>query len=135
MYAAPMSSTEGTSGPAARRVLIVEDNPSLARVLTELLKLEGFHVETSNDGQRALTHFTERGPFDLVLCDVLLPGMRGTEVAHAILRDYPRTGVILWSGHPTDAVSEGLPQIRVLQKPIDADQLLSAVQEVLRESC
>ena len=129
-----MTSPEGTSR-AARSVLIVEDNASLARVLTELLKLEGFRVETSNDGQRALTLFEEQGPFDLVLCDVLLPGLRGTDVAETILRDHPRTGVILWSGQPTEALSEEMPQIRVLQKPIDAEQLLAAVADVLNQSC
>ena len=122
-----MSTTEG----APRRVLIVEDNPSLARVVTELLRLEGFHVETSNDGLAALSLFSERGPFDLVLCDVLLPGMHGKDVAAAILRDHPRTGIILWSGSSTDADALGLPAVRVLQKPLDADQLLNAVAEVL----
>lgn len=122
-----MSSTEG----APRRVLIVEDNPSLARVVTELLRLEGFDVETSNDGLAALSLFSERGPFDLVLCDVLLPGMHGKDVAAAILRDHPRTGIILWSGSSTDADALGLPAVRVLQKPLDADQLLHAVAEVL----
>jgi len=122
-----MSPTEGT----ARRVLIVEDNPSLARVVTELLRLEGFHVETSSDGLSALSLFTERGPFDLVLCDVLLPGMHGKDVAATILREHPRTGIILWSGSSHDAEALGLPEVRVLQKPLDADQLLSAVAEVL----
>lgn len=122
-----MSSTEG----APRRVLIVEDNPSLARVVTELLRLEGFDVETSNDGLAALSLFSERGPFDLVLCDVLLPGMHGKDVAATILRDHPRTGIILWSGSSTDADALGLPAVRVLQKPLDADQLLHAVAEVL----
>ena len=129
-----MTSPEGTTGARARRVLIVEDNASLARVLTELLKLEGFHVETSNDGQRALTLFEENGPFDLVLCDVLLPGLHGPDVAECILRDHPRTGIILWSGQPTDLIGDLAPQIRVLQKPIDADQLLATVADVLSEA-
>lgn len=122
-----MSTTEAT----ARRVLIVEDNPSLARVVSELLRLEGFLVETTNDGTTALTIFVEQGPFDLVLCDVFLPGMHGKDVAATILRDHPRTGIILWSGTSTDAAALGLPEIRVLQKPLDADQLLTAVAEVL----
>lgn len=122
-----MTTTEGSP----RRVLIVEDNPSLARVVSELLRLEGFHVETSNDGLAALQLFTERGPFDLVLCDVLLPGLHGKDVAQRILAEHPRTGVILWSGGSTDPEAIGLPEVRILQKPLDADQLLTAVSEVL----
>ena len=122
-----MSPTEG----ATRRVLIVEDNSSLARVVTELLRLEGFHVEMSSDGLSALSLFAERGPFDLVLCDVLLPGMHGKDVAAKIRRDHPTTGIILWSGSSHDADTLGLPDVRVLQKPLDADQLLTAVAEVL----
>jgi DNA-binding NtrC family response regulator len=131
-----MRTAEGTSRPADKhRLLVVDDNALLARVITELFSIEGFQVEIATDGDAALACFRERGPFDVVICDVLLPGMRGTDVAHAILREHPGTGFILWSGQPAEAVlGEGdIPRARFVQKPLDAQQLLRLVAEVLAE--
>jgi two-component system response regulator RegX3 len=63
---------------AATRVLIVEDEPDLADPLAYLLRREGFEVEIAEDGP-ALDAFAARGA-DIVLLDLMLPGMPGTEV-------------------------------------------------------
>ena len=65
------------------RVLIVEDEPDLADPLAYLLRREGYDVEIAEDGPTALAAFRDRGA-DIVLLDLMLPGMSGTEVCRQI---------------------------------------------------
>lgn len=129
----PMPKPQGTDR-APRRVLVVEDNPLLSRIVGELFEVEGFQVERAGDGEVALEAARERGPFDLVLCDVLLPRLSGTEVAETILREHPRTGVVLWSGGAAShGFARGTRRVRFAQKPLDAQQLMAVVADVLAE--
>ncbi len=77
------------------RVLLVEDEPDLADPLAYLLGREGFEVEIAEDGPSALTAFRERGA-DIVLLDLMLPGMPGTEVCRQIRVNRVK-GITLWS--------------------------------------
>ena len=72
------------------RILLVEDEPDLADPLAYLLRREGYEVEIAEDGPTALTLFRERGA-DIVLLDLMLPGMPGTEVCRAIRAKPSRT--------------------------------------------
>jgi len=117
---------------ASRRVMVVEDNPMLARVLSELFSLEGYEVQAAADGEAAVAMSRDQGPFDLVLCDIVMPRMRGTEVAREIARHSPRTSVILWSGYPGDPdIPDTLPRVRFVHKPLEAEKLLAIVAEML----
>ena len=65
------------------RVLIVEDEESFSEALSFMLRKEGFDVEVAGDGNRALEAF-ERNGADLILLDLMLPGLSGTEVCRQI---------------------------------------------------
>ncbi|MBD3752527.1 MAG: response regulator, partial [Micrococcales bacterium] len=65
------------------RVLLVEDEPDLADPLAYLLRREGYEVEIAEDGATALASFRELGA-DIVLLDLMLPGMPGTEVCRQL---------------------------------------------------
>ncbi|MGO1920555.1 MAG: response regulator, partial [Microbacterium sp.] len=65
------------------RILLVEDEPDLADPLAYLLRREGYEVEIVEDGPGALASFREQGA-DIVLLDLMLPGMPGTEVCRQI---------------------------------------------------
>ena len=65
------------------RILLVEDEPDLADPLAYLLRREGYEVEIAEDGLSALKAFRDRGA-DVVLLDLMLPGMPGTEVCREI---------------------------------------------------
>src|SRR5690606_41765318 len=65
------------------RVLLVEDEPDLADPLAYLLGREGFEVEIADDGEKALRLFQEQGA-DVILLDLMLPGIPGTEVCRQI---------------------------------------------------
>ena len=77
-----------------RRILVVEDDASLARVLCDNLVYEGFDVALAGDGHVALKQHALFNP-DLVLLDLTLPGLDGFEVCRRLNREQSRTGIIV----------------------------------------
>ena len=71
---------------SAPRVLVVEDSPTQARLLRLILEAEGFTVDVAGDGQAALTRLAAAS-FDLVVSDVLMPGLTGFELCRVIKAD------------------------------------------------
>jgi two-component system response regulator BaeR/two-component system response regulator AdeR len=70
---------------AGERILIVEDEPRIAEVLERYLRADGFRVERAGDGHRALELWRAANP-DLILLDLMLPGLDGLEVARQVRR-------------------------------------------------
>ncbi|MBM4195441.1 MAG: response regulator, partial [Gemmatimonadetes bacterium] len=64
------------------RILLVEDEPGVVRVVSDLLRAEGHVVETAKDGTTGLRRATEE-TFDLLILDVMLPGPGGFDICHA----------------------------------------------------
>jgi two-component system alkaline phosphatase synthesis response regulator PhoP len=116
------------------RILLVEDEPGVALVVDDLLSAEGYVVVTAADGGTGLRCATE-GAFDLLILDVMLPGLSGFEICHAV-RERGFDGAILLltaRGQIPDRV-EGL---RIgaddyLVKPFDPDELVARVGALLR---
>ncbi|MFN2462675.1 MAG: response regulator [Candidatus Dormibacteria bacterium] len=77
---------------SGRRLLVVEDEPALQKVLAMRLGMEGFEVETASDGQEAL-EIIRRNPPDMVLTDLMMPVMDGTELTRTIKRDPALKGI------------------------------------------
>jgi DNA-binding response OmpR family regulator len=117
-----------------RRILVVEDDASLARVLCDNLVYEGFDVAHAGDGRRALE---ERSVFkpDLVLLDVTLPGLDGFEVCRRLAEEKSRTAIIMLTarGQKEDKV-QGLKlgADDYITKPFALDELLARIHAVLR---
>lgn len=117
------------------RVLIVEDDDALARVVSDSLRFEGYEVEVTNDGNEAITRLRAFQP-DLVLLDIMLPNRNGLDLV-SVIRQGGRVPVIILS-----ARSQKADKIRGLQlgaddylaKPFDLDELLARMQAVLRRS-
>jgi len=115
-------------------ILLVEDEESLAQVESEYLKVAGYRVLVANNGAEALRIDNEYGdPIDLVVTDVVLPGIGGRELADQIRSRRPRTKVIFMSGYTSDAalhgeISAGEP---FLQKPFTLTTLGKAVQQAI----
>jgi len=89
--AAPGSQTSVSERPA--RILVVDDEPSLAELLTMTLRHEGWDVRTAGDGAEALRAASEFGP-DAVLLDVMLPDLDGVEVLRRLRREAPDVPVL-----------------------------------------
>jgi two-component system alkaline phosphatase synthesis response regulator PhoP len=116
------------------RILIVEDEAGIARVVTDLLRSEGHTVEAERDGKSGLKRLTEN-PFDLVVLDLMMPGMGGMDVCRAA-REQGFDGAILMltaKGEISDRV-KGLKMGAddYLVKPFNSEELLARVNALLR---
>ncbi len=116
-------------------ILLVDDDPSIAALVRLYLEKEGFEVHTESRGDDALTAFRKNPP-DLVLLDIMLPGLEGTEV----LRDIRRTGAIpvimLTARDETFDKVLGLElgADDYITKPFDTKELVARVKAVLRRT-
>jgi DNA-binding response OmpR family regulator len=117
-----------------RRILVVEDDRTLRQALTFNLEREGYDVRVAVDGEQALA--AARDPaLDLVLLDVMLPGMSGLEVLRVIRAEGNRTPVIILSakGDEIDrVVGLKVGADDYVAKPFSRPELLARVEAVLR---
>src|SRR5260370_37879092 len=81
-------------------VLVVEDEPAVRRLISQLLQLTGYTVLEAANGPEAL-HLVKqsRCPIDLLLTDIVMPGMSGGELAERLRHDYPGLRVLFTSGY------------------------------------
>ena len=115
-------------------ILIVEDEPAIAEVLAEVLADEGYRATVSVDA--AALAAAAADPPDVVLLDVMMPGMDGPEVCRRLRAD-PRTAqvpVLFLTALPASVVAARLgdcPHEGLLGKPFDVDELLAAIRRHL----
>ncbi|WP_296166870.1 PAS domain S-box protein [uncultured Brevundimonas sp.] len=110
---------------ANRRLLLVEDDASVAAVALELLQDTGFEVRTAETAPQALDMLAGEA-FDVMLSDIVMPGgMTGIELAQRVTRDYPAMKVVLTSGYAGDDVDEALKDAPwpFLRKPYSGEEL------------
>ncbi|MBD2075160.1 response regulator [Phormidium sp. FACHB-592] len=121
--------------PKADRILVVDDLPDNCFLLQTMLKSEGYQVEVADSGPAALHKITTCPP-DLVLLDVMMPGMDGFEVTRQLRHDpaLPFIPVLLVTGHsdpePADGFDAGADDF--VRKPIDFDLLLNRIRAILQ---
>jgi len=118
---------EQTQHAAQRIVLLVEDEPSLRRLIADLLRREGLQVEAAADCDEARALLAEGLEPHLVLCDLMLPKVRGTEVVREIRSQLPGVKALFLSGF---AGEPGLED-PLLAKPFTPTQLIDAVEGLL----
>jgi two-component system response regulator RegX3 len=115
------------------RVLLVEDEPDLADPLAYLLRREGYDVEIAEDGPSAIAAYHDRGA-DIVLLDLMLPGLPGTEVARQI-RTVSQVPIIMLTAKDAEVdivVGLELGADDYVTKPYSARELLARMRAVLR---
>jgi two-component system response regulator RegX3 len=115
------------------RILIVEDEPSLSDPLAFLLQREGYDTEIAGDGRAALTAFDRAGA-DLVLLDLMLPGLSGTEVCRE-LRTRSSVPIIMLTAKDSEVdivVGLELGADDYMTKPYSSRELLARIRAVLR---
>jgi len=116
------------------RILVVEDEPTIATGLRDDLELEGFVVDVADDGAAALRCILE-GKFDLVLLDLMLPGMDGFAVCREARLKGDRTPIIMLTakGQEVDkVVGLELGADDYVTKPFSRRELLARIKAVLR---
>lgn len=117
------------------RILLVEDESAIAEPLSFLLENEGYAVQWVANGKDAVTAFTAERP-DLVLLDIMLPGMSGTEVCRSI-RAIARTPIIMLTAKDSEVdivVGLELGADDYVTKPYSSRELLARIRAVLRRS-
>lgn len=116
-------------------ILVIDDDRDVVDLWTEVLRRAGFRVDGTVDPVSGLARATSE-PFDLVLCDVEMPVMRGPEVMERLLQARPGVLVVLITAFASiqaavDAVREGAADF--VSKPCSPDTLLHVVRRALRE--
>ena len=123
------------NGPA-KRILLVEDDPSIVLGLNMNLEREGYTVELAEDGQRGLDR-ARSGEFDLVILDIMLPKLNGYEVLDALRKQRCLTPVLLLSARSAEmdkVMGLDLGADDYVPKPFSVAELLARVRVVLRRN-
>ena len=128
-----MSSSPATAEVAAPRLLLVDDDTSLLRLLTLRLEANGYEVATATSGEGALEAMAEARP-ELVITDLRMEGMDGMALFRLLRERHPGLPVLILTAHGSipeavEATREGV--FGFLGKPFDADELLTEIQRAL----
>jgi two-component system cell cycle sensor histidine kinase/response regulator CckA len=118
--------------PPTGTILLVDDEDSVRVTLRRQLVAQGHTVLEASHGAEAIAVVRmRRGNLDLVLADVVMPEMNGTELAATLFREYPGLPVILMSAYAPAGLTEVGPdshKVPVLQKPFNSGQLVELIQ-------
>lgn len=130
---APLPRNGQAPQPIDESILVVDDDPLVRDLLVQFMSLRGYRAVGVKDGYDALRMVDETPP-DLVLLDMVMPGMAGVEVLQALReKEYPGGVIIMTGSHNEELLEEAwaLGPQEVLVKPIDLERLLTAIQLVL----
>ena len=136
------SSTEGRPQPvlptgADATILVVDDDPGVLEVAARVLERVGYRVIEATEPEEALRLArAHQGRLDLVLTDVVMPGMSGRELAERLARQRPETRVLFMSAYTEDeALLRGVQfnGTRFIEKPFSLEGLTQAVREALTD--
>lgn len=117
------------------QILVLEDDPDLRLMLSEVLSDEGYEVTTAAAGEEAIRLAAQQN-FDLLVTDVRMPGVDGLEALRQVRNQQPNLGSLVVSGYTTEAETLRALQLNVgayLKKPFSLSDLLQRVRQILEE--
>jgi two-component system cell cycle sensor histidine kinase/response regulator CckA len=121
-----------TEDTGSETVLLVEDEDEVRKVLHQILIGKGYRVFQAGSGEEALAiSRLHRGNVHLLLTDITMPRMKGTELATRLLIERPQTRVIFMSGYNEERLSGGESAWTCLQKPFSPLTLTQTVRAIL----
>ncbi len=121
------------TNPAQGVLLLVEDNPEVRESTAQLLRSVGYTVLSASEPMEALA-LAQQTPPDLLITDVILPQMRGSELAERLLLQFPNLKVLYISGYTENSVvvrGELKSGVEFLAKPYTLAQLTERIQKLL----
>lgn len=128
------SKEKPAASPPRPWILVVDDEPSMRLLIEVVLKAQGWTVVCTDGAEAALDALRDRpGPPEVVICDVLMPGMDGLELVRRMCARLPDLKVIFISGRLSDVSwwPTDLREHRFLAKPFEKGQLITAVRGAL----
>jgi two-component system, cell cycle sensor histidine kinase and response regulator CckA len=119
---------------AQKTILVVDDDPATTDFIVRLLASNGYRVLSSSNTEDAFALVHKHGVPDLIVADVVMPGMDGRELGHWMQAAYPKIKVLFISGHPPGQLAD--PKVlqadaAFLKKPFQPAQMLQAVRDLL----
>jgi CheY-like chemotaxis protein len=131
---APKPSAEIPAG--TETVLLTEDEQDVREIAREFLESGGYKVIEAKNGKEAIAIAAEhRGKIDLLVTDMVMPGMTGQELAVQLQREHPGVSVVFMSGYSEHAATEMAnadPSVRLMTKPFSRGAILRTVREILQ---
>ncbi|OUS14343.1 hypothetical protein A9Q89_00085 [Gammaproteobacteria bacterium 53_120_T64] len=119
------------------QILVVDDEEALCELAAELLSQKGYRVTRTTDVRQAL-EIMQTASFDLLLSDLIMPGMNGYQLAREVREKYPTTKILLASGfadeHNVESVDQEL-YADMLHKPYNSQVLYKSVRDLLDTEC
>ena len=120
------------------RILVIEDDIQLQKILHQMLTREGYEVQVASNGDEGIRCY-HKTPADLVITDIIMPEKSGIETISELKETYPEVTIIAMSGGGRAnikllEIAETLGAKRTLNKPFTREKLIAAVKEVLKES-
>ena len=115
----------------ARRVLIVDDNPNMSNLLSDMLEVFDFSSQRASDGEEALSLLNQED-FSLLITDLRMPKMTGLELLKAVKDKYPKLQVVVITGYSTEATEQELLTAKAdgfLNKPFRMNDIESVLRK------
>jgi signal transduction histidine kinase len=132
---ADLADVPPSSSPGGPTVLLVEDEPALRRLVQRMLEGEGYSVLPAQDGLDAIALAgRHEGPLDLLLTDVVMPGLGGPELVRRLRAVRPDLQVLYMSGYNDSRIISGdaeWSEVELLVKPFTLDELIDRVRELI----
>jgi DNA-binding NtrC family response regulator len=116
-------------------ILVVDDDPSIRKVLAAILEEKGYNVEVVDNGKKAIGKSKTRF-YNLALIDIRLPDMEGTELLTQMKQTVPKMIKVIITGYPSiqnavEALNNGADAYII--KPLDIDKALSIIENLLEK--
>ena len=117
------------------RIIIIEDDKDILDSLKEIIKSDGYEVDTASNGEEGIKK-CRANSFDLALLDIKLPGMDGTEVLEILHKEFPEMVKIMITGYPS--LENAVASLKkgadaYLMKPVNPSRLLEVIDKKLSE--
>jgi len=128
--------TTQTKKKRMSKILVIDDERSIRNTLKDILEYEKYSVDLAEDGIKGIEKIKGNG-FDVVLCDIKMPGMDGIEVLEQLVQISPDTPVVMISGHGNiDTAVESIKKgaFDYIEKPLDLNRLLITIRNAMDKS-
>lgn len=122
----------------SERILVIDDDRFVRLLIAKALESAGYEVTSSGDGADGIRLYSEKA-FDLVITDIMMPGINGVQVVQKLKQKDPGARIITISSGSAEEKSDLLRMttilgaVKAIHKPIDSDKLLESVRDALQD--